>query len=241
MRDAAHARLLGRRSVLSWTPVASAPSSFLLSPPGRSVSIGPATMWHASFADRPARVGGRRGGRSGGLSRPKSGDGVRPDTSFGNGRGFVTLEVSGQSTLASAGDRDRVMGSSSPDRRSLRAGMGRCSSRSTTRAASSIRASRRRGVFLSALLEVDGSFLVTAVAGDCCGRLLVAGGYGTGLGARAAADRRRAAGHDVRYGRSHDDSGGRDRGVDDDPTRRRDRWSGHRREMPTGGRWSWHG
>ena len=107
----------------------------------------------------------------------QSDDGVRPDTSFGNGLGFVTLEVSGQSTLASAAiataDGIVVAGQAIPP-----SGNGQVLVAKYDSSGQLHPGFATQGVFLSALPEADGSFLATAVARDCCGRLLVAGGYG---------------------------------------------------------------
>ena len=64
-----------------------------------------------------------------------------------------------------------------------------------------------QGIFLSALPVADGPYLATAVAQDAAGGSSWPAERAR-RGDRAAADRRGAAGHHVRHGRTHGDPGG---------------------------------
>ena len=147
--------------------------------------------------------------------------GVRADPSFGGGLGYVTLELSGQSTVAYAAiatsDGIVVAGQAIPPN-----GDGQVLVVKYDSSGQLDSGFATQGIFLSALPVEDGPYLATAVAQDAGGRLVVVGGNGQGAVIVLAADRRGAAGHHVRHGRAHGDPGGRDRTVDGDPARRID-------------------
>jgi uncharacterized delta-60 repeat protein len=107
----------------------------------------------------------------------KQDGGVRPDTSFGNGLGYVTLELSGQSTYASdaiaTADGIVVAGQAIPPSGNGQVLVAKYDSTGQLAAGFAT-----QGIFLSSLPSADGSFLATAVAQDASGQLLVAGGYG---------------------------------------------------------------
>jgi uncharacterized delta-60 repeat protein len=110
----------------------------------------------------------------------QAGDGVRPDPSFGNGLGYVTLELSGQTTLASAA-------LTTPDGGIVVAGQADSSNGNGQVLVAKYDSTGQldpgfatEGVFVSSFPQVDGPFIATTIARDSCGRLLVAGGYGQG-------------------------------------------------------------
>lgn len=102
--------------------------------------------------------------------------GVRPDPSFGNGLGYVTLELSGQSTIAYAAtatsDGIVVAGQAIPSNATGQVLVAKYDSTGKLDANFGT-----QGIYRSSLAEVDGPFLANAVAQDAQGRLLVAGGY----------------------------------------------------------------
>ena len=109
----------------------------------------------------------------------KQDGGVRPDTSFGNGFGYVTLELSGQMTYASAAiatsDGIVVAGQAIPPSGNGQVLVAKYDSTGQLDAGFAT-----QGIYLSTLPSADGSFLATALAQDAGGNLLVAGGYGQG-------------------------------------------------------------
>jgi uncharacterized delta-60 repeat protein len=109
----------------------------------------------------------------------KSNGGVRPDPSFGNGLGYVTLELSGQETIANAAtataDGIVVAGQAVPSSGNGQVLVAKYDSSGKLDANFGT-----QGIFISSLPDADGPFLATAVAQDAQGRLLVAGAYGQG-------------------------------------------------------------
>jgi uncharacterized delta-60 repeat protein len=106
--------------------------------------------------------------------------GTRPDPSFGDGRGYVTLELSGQSTLAYAAtatsDGIVVAGQAFPNGN----GTGQVLVAKYDSSGTLDAGFGTQGIYRSSLPEADGPFLATAIARDAQGRFLVAGGYGLG-------------------------------------------------------------
>jgi len=106
--------------------------------------------------------------------------GAWPDLTFGDGRGYVTLELSGQSTIAYAAtatsDGIVVTGQASPNGN----GTGQVLVAKYDSSGKLDASFGAQGIYRSSLPEVDGPFLATAVARGVQGRLLVAGGYGPG-------------------------------------------------------------
>ena len=107
----------------------------------------------------------------------KPNGGVRPDPSFGNGLGYVTLELSGQETIANAAtatsDGIVVAGQAIPSSGNGQVLVAKYDSSGKLDANFGT-----QGIFISSLPDADGPFLATAVAQDAQGRILVAGGYG---------------------------------------------------------------
>lgn len=107
----------------------------------------------------------------------KPGDGVLPDPSFGNGLGFVTLELSGQSTVAygavATSDGIVVAGQASTVNGDSQVLVAKYDSSGQLDAGFAA-----QGIFLSSLPAAGGPYLATAVAEDASGRLVVAGLFG---------------------------------------------------------------
>src|SRR3954452_7666735 len=105
---------------------------------------------------------------------------ARPDLSFGGGRGYVTLELGGQSTIAYAAtatsDGIVVVGQAFPNGN----GTGQVLVAKYDSSGKLDANFGTQGIYRSSLPETDGPFVATAVARDAHGRLLVAGGYGLG-------------------------------------------------------------
>jgi uncharacterized delta-60 repeat protein len=105
--------------------------------------------------------------------------GARADPSFGNGLGYVTLELSGQTTIAYAAtatsDGIVVAGQAIPSNGTGQVLVAKYDSTGKLDADFGT-----QGIYRSSLPEADGPFRATAVAQDARGRLLVAGGYGEG-------------------------------------------------------------
>ena len=103
--------------------------------------------------------------------------GVRLDASFGNGLGFVTLELSGQLTVAYAAiptsDGIVVAGQAASANGDSQVLVAKYDSSGQLDAGFAT-----QGIFLTALPAADGPFLATAVAQDAGGRLVVAGESG---------------------------------------------------------------
>src|SRR3954447_15637844 len=118
---------------------------------------------------------------------------ARPDLSFGGGRGYVTLELGGQSTIAYAAtatsDGIVVAGQAFPNGN----GTGQVLVAKYDSSGKLDANFGTQGIYRSSLPETDGPFVATAVARDAHGRLLVAGGYGLGsaLGLRLPASGQR--------------------------------------------------
>ena len=109
----------------------------------------------------------------------KQAGGVRADPSFGDGLGYVTLELSGQSTLAYAAiatsDGIVAAGQAIPPNGDGQVLVVKYDSSGQLDAGFAM-----QGIFLSALPVADGPYLATAVAQDASGRLVVVGGNGQG-------------------------------------------------------------
>jgi uncharacterized delta-60 repeat protein len=106
--------------------------------------------------------------------------GTRPDPSFGDGRGYVTLEISGQSTIAYAATATShgivVAGQAIPNGN----GTGQVLVAKYDSSGRLDADFGTQGIYRGSLPETDGPFVATAVARDAQGRLLVAVGYGLG-------------------------------------------------------------
>jgi len=112
---------------------------------------------------------------AGAAAKPQAG--VRPDPSFGNGLGFVTLELSGVDTIANAAiatsDGIVVAGDAFPKNSTGQVLVAKYDSTGNLDPSFGT-----QGIFISSLPQADGPFGANAVAQDTQGRFLVAGGYG---------------------------------------------------------------
>ncbi|MFL5851616.1 MAG: delta-60 repeat domain-containing protein [Solirubrobacteraceae bacterium] len=112
---------------------------------------------------------------AGAAAKPQTG--VRPDPSFGNGLGYVTLSLSGQSTFALAAtptsDGIVVAGQAVPSTGTPQVLVAKFDSSGKLDPNFGT-----QGIFISSLPDADGPFGANAIAQDARGRLVVAGGYG---------------------------------------------------------------
>ena len=110
---------------------------------------------------------------AGAAAKPQAG--VRPDPSFGNGLGFVTLELSGVDTIANAAiatsDGIVVAGDAFPKNSTGQVLVAKYDSTGNLDPSFGT-----QGIFISSLPQADGPFGANAVAQDTQGRFLVAGG-----------------------------------------------------------------
>jgi uncharacterized delta-60 repeat protein len=107
--------------------------------------------------------------------------GVRPDPTFGDGRGWVTTRIAGATSVAYGAavvPRGKIVVAGQA---STRAGNAQIFVARYRRDGRPDRGFGSRGIFKSALPKAKGPFIATAVARESrTGRLLVAGGYGQG-------------------------------------------------------------